>query len=312
MDIIEIAGATKRFGDVRAVDDLSLSVRSGEIFALVGPDGAGKTTTLRMLAGLVEPDVGDIRIAGQDARRPGPAFRDAIGYMAQRFGLYPDLTVGENMAFYADVFDLSESQLAKRGEELLGMTRLTKFRKRRAGQLSGGMKQKLALTCTLLHRPDVLLLDEPTSGVDPVSRREFWVILYGLIRDGLTVFVTTAYLDEAERANRVGLLYDGRLVRCDAPEALKRAMKEKGFRLEGPRLGEARARLEQVEGVVSVSPFGKALHLFLAPETASRETVFEKAGLGELPGLEVTPLTPSLEDVFVTEVRKAAQAGGRA
>lgn len=307
--MIRVREVTKRFDALTAVDELSLSVRSGEIFALVGPDGAGKTTTLRMLAGLVEPDAGEIRVAGHDARHPGPALRDAIGYMAQRFGLYPDLTVEENMAFYADVFDLTASQLASRGEELLGMTRLMPFRKRRAGQLSGGMKQKLALTCTLLHRPALLLLDEPTSGVDPVSRREFWVILYGLVRQGLTVLVTTTYLDEAERANRVGLLYAGRLVRCDAPDALKRAMREQGFRLEGPDLGEVRARLEQVDGVVSVTPFGRALHLFIAPEIATREVVFAQASLA---GLQVTAITPSLEDVFVTEVRKAERSGDRA
>jgi ABC-2 type transport system ATP-binding protein len=221
--IIEIRGLTRRFGDLTAVDHLDLTVGAGEIFGLVGPDGAGKTTTLRMLCGLVDPTEGSARVAGHDVVREPQAVKDRIGYMAQRFGLYQDLTVRENMDFYADLFGIFGDERATLSRQLLEMTRMAPFRDRQAGRLSGGMKQKLALMCTLLHRPQILFLDEPTNGVDPLSRRDFWAILYQLLKDGITVLMTTAYLDEAERCNRVGLMYKGRLIRCDAPEALEQA-----------------------------------------------------------------------------------------
>jgi len=221
--IIETRDLTKRFGDLVAVDRLNLSIPRGEIFGLVGPDGAGKTTTLRMLCGLMNPTEGSARVAGHDVVRESQAVKDQIGYMAQRFGLYGDLTVDENMEFYADLFDITGAERTRLSEELLAMTRMAPFRKRQAGRLSGGMKQKLALMCTLLHHPQILFLDEPTNGVDPVSRRDFWAILYQLLKDGITIFMTTAYLDEAERCNRVGLMHRGRLIRCEAPGEMKRA-----------------------------------------------------------------------------------------
>lgn len=213
---------TRRFGDLTAVDHLNLAVAPGEIFGLVGPDGAGKTTTLRMLCGLVDPSEGLARVAGHDVAREPQEVKDRIGYMAQRFGLYMDLTVQENMDFYADLFGIVGAERTALAGRLLHMTRMEPFRDRRAGQLSGGMKQKLALMCTLLHHPQILFLDEPTNGVDPVSRRDFWAILYQLLKDGITILMATAYLDEAERCNRVGLMHRGRLIRCDAPEILKR------------------------------------------------------------------------------------------
>ena len=219
--IIETRDLTKRFGALTAVDRLNLTVAPGEIFGLVGPDGAGKTTTLRMLCGLMDPTEGSARVAGHDAARESQAVKDRIGYMAQRFGLYQDLTVEENMEFYADLFGIAGEERARLAARLLQMTRMEPFRARRAGQLSGGMKQKLALMCTLLHKPRILFLDEPTNGVDPVSRRDFWAILYELLKDGITIFMTTAYLDEAERCNRVGLIHKGRLIRCSAPELMK-------------------------------------------------------------------------------------------
>jgi ABC-2 type transport system ATP-binding protein len=220
--MIRTHNLTRRFGDLLAVDSLDLEVRRGEIFGLVGPDGAGKTTTLRLLCGLMTPSAGEVWVAGHDvARRPG-AVRDSIGYMAQRFGLYVDLTVDENMAFYADLYGLPRSEREELAVRLLRMTRMEPFRRRLAGQLSGGMKQKLGLMCALLHRPHVLFLDEPTNGVDPLSRRDFWIILHQLVKEGMTVFITTAYLDEAERTNRVGLMHRGRLIACDTPEALRR------------------------------------------------------------------------------------------
>jgi ABC-2 type transport system ATP-binding protein len=221
--IIETRELTRRFGELVAVDHLNLSVGRGEIFGLVGPDGAGKTTTLRMLCGLMDPSEGSASVAGHDVARESQAVKDQIGYMAQRFGLYQDLTVAENMEFYGDLFGITGADRERLTGELLAMTRMAPFRDRQAGKLSGGMKQKLALMCTLLHRPQILFLDEPTNGVDPVSRRDFWVILKRLLDEGITIFMTTAYLDEAERCNRVGLMYKGRLVRCEAPDEMKRA-----------------------------------------------------------------------------------------
>jgi ABC-2 type transport system ATP-binding protein len=219
--IIETRDLTRRFGSLIAVDHLNLAVSPGEIFGLVGPDGAGKTTTLRMLCGLVDPDEGSARVAGHDVARESQQVKDKIGYMAQRFGLYLDLSVEENMDFYADLFGIIGADRAELKGRLLHMTRMEPFRDRQAGRLSGGMRQKLALMCTLLHRPQILFLDEPTNGVDPVSRRDFWAILYELLKQGITILMTTAYLDEAERCNRVGLMHRGRLIRCNSPEALK-------------------------------------------------------------------------------------------
>jgi len=221
--IIETRGLTRRFGELVAVDHLNLAVERGEIFGLVGPDGAGKTTTLRMLCGLMTPSEGSASVAGHDVVTESQAVKDQIGYMAQRFGLYGDLTVDENMTFYADLFGITGRLREDLTAQLLRMTRMEPFRGRQAGRLSGGMKQKLALMCTLLHRPQILFLDEPTNGVDPVSRRDFWAILYQLLKDGITIFMTTAYLDEAERCNRVGLMHRGRLIRCETPEEMKRA-----------------------------------------------------------------------------------------
>ena len=197
--LIETRGLTRRFGAVTAVDHLDLTVNAGEIFGLVGPDGAGKTTTLRLLCGLIDPTEGSAHVGGRDSAREPQAVKDQIGYMAQRFGLYGDLTVQENMDFYADLFGIVGSERAELAARLLRMTRMEPFRERQASRLSGGMKQKLALMCTLLHRPRILFLDEPTNGVDPVSRRDFWTILYQLLKDGITIVMTTAYLDEAER-----------------------------------------------------------------------------------------------------------------
>jgi ABC-2 type transport system ATP-binding protein len=242
--IIETRDLTKRFGALTAVDHLNLSVARGEIFGLVGPDGAGKTTTVRMLCGLMDPNEGSARVAGHDVARESQAVKDQIGYMAQRFGLYADLTVRENMHFYADLFGITGGERDRLSTQLLRMTRMEPFTDRQAGRLSGGMKQKLALMCTLLHHPQILFLDEPTNGVDPVSRRDFWAILYQLLHDGITIFMTTAYLDEAERCNRVGLMHKGKLIRCETPEEMKRATGTAS--LEGAFI----KTIHQVEGLV--------------------------------------------------------------
>jgi ABC-2 type transport system ATP-binding protein len=281
-----------------AVDHLNLEIAEGEIFALVGPDGAGKTTTMRMLCGLMDPTEGHAVVAGHDVSREVEAVKDQIGYMAQRFGLYTDLTVAENMAFYADLFGIVGTERRELSGRLLRMTRMDPFQQRPAGKLSGGMKQKLALMCTLLHKPRVLFLDEPTNGVDPVSRRDFWAILYQLVRDGLTVLVTTAYLDEAERANRVGFMHQGRLIQVDTPAGLKRALPENCYRVTSRDQRATREALQRQPGVLTVQPMGTELHLFLEPEVTSPEKLLSVAPF------EFHQILPSLEDVFIALVRR--------
>ena len=303
--VVQINGLTRRFGAVTAVEDLHLEIRRGEIFGLVGPDGAGKTTTLRVLCGLMNPTAGDVRVAGFDVTRDTNAIKDRIGYMAQRFGLYVDLTVDENMEFYADLFGIPGAERRRLLPELLRMTRMEPFRKRQAAKLSGGMKQKLGLMCTLLHRPEILFLDEPSNGVDPVSRRDFWAILYQLVKDGITVLVTTAYLDEAERCNRVGLMYKGRLIQCDAPDAARLRIPEDCYQVEAPDPRAAREVLLKSEGVLSVEPSGATLHLFLTSARTSPEELRRQLDRDGHGPAVFQRIVPSLEDVFIAQVRKA-------
>jgi ABC-2 type transport system ATP-binding protein len=303
--MIRTRDLTRRFGDLTAVDHLNLEIARGEIFGLVGPDGAGKTTTLRVLCGLLDPTEGEAHVAGYDVARQTHEVKDRIGYMAQRFGLYGDLTVDENMEFYADLFGVPASERARLLPDLLRMTRMEPFRKRQAAKLSGGMKQKLGLMCTLLHRPEVLFLDEPTNGVDPVSRRDFWAILYQLVKDGITVLVTTAYLDEAERCNRVGLMYSGRLILCDAPDAARHQMPEECYQVEAPDPRAARETLIESDGVLCAEPSGDSLHLFL---NAGRTSAAVLSGRLDAQGrgpATFERIVPSLEDVFIALVRKA-------
>jgi ABC-2 type transport system ATP-binding protein len=300
MDAIRTDNLTKRFGAVTAVDGLSLAVAKGELFGLIGPDGAGKTTTLRMLAAIMDPSAGSALVLGRDIVREAESIKGEIGYMSQRFGLYQDLTVSENIDFYADIFGVPRLGRQERVEELLAFSNLTPFRKRRAGNLSGGMKQKLGLACALVHTPRLLLLDEPTNGVDPVSRRDFWRILYRLLGEGVTVFVTTAYLDEADRCHRVGLIHKGRLLACDTPDGLKGLMH--GTILE-VRTADARTAARVLrEGLrgATVGLFGDRVHVAcdepgrVETEVADR---LARAGIG-LSGIR--PIEPSLEDVFVS------------
>ena len=287
-----------KLGALTAVDHLNLDVAEGEIFALVGPDGAGKTTTMRLLTGLMNPTEGRAVVAANDVSKNIDAVKDQIGYMAQRFGLYTDLTVAENMAFYADLFGIVGVERKELSARLLRMTRMEPFQARPAGKLSGGMKQKLALMCTLLHKPRVLFLDEPTNGVDPVSRRDFWAILYHLVRDGLTVFVATAYLDEAERANRVGFMHQGRLIQVDTSAGLKRSLPEACYRITSADHRRTREALEHQPGVLTVQPMGMEMHLFLDPIATSPEKLLSVAPF------EFQRIQPSLEDVFIALVRK--------
>ena len=282
---------TRRFGSVVAVNTLDLAIPKGEVFGLVGPDGAGKTTTLRLLTGLLDADSGTATVAGFNVAEKPEAVRDRIGYMAQKFGLYGDLTVEENMDFYADLFDVGAAELEPLKLKLLAMTRMTPFRDRPAAKLSGGMKQKLALMCTLLHKPEILLLDEPTNGVDPVSRRDFWIILEELIQGGMTLLVTTAYLDEAERCHRVALMHEGRLIRIGTPAELKAALPGECYEVVAPDLRATRAALTGAAGVLSVKPAGAALHVFL------------ESGAPIPPvGGQWEPIQPTLEDVFVAVI----------
>ncbi len=296
--VIQVENLTRRFGAVTAVDHLNLEVSEGEIFGLVGPDGAGKTTTMRMLCGLVNPTEGKVTVVGHDVARDLDSVKDQIGYMAQRFGLYSDLTVEENMMFYSDLFGLLGKERDELSTRLLRMTRMEPFRARAGGKLSGGMKQKLALMCTLLHKPRVLFLDEPTNGVDPVSRRDFWAILYQLVRDGLTVFVTTAYLDEAERANRVGFMHQGKLIRCDTPTALKHGLEEDVYLVKADDSRKTREILAGQPGVLMLQPSGADLHLFLDHKVTSPEK------LAGITPFAYHPISPSLEDVFIALMQK--------
>ena len=298
--VIRIQDLTKRFRGLTAVDQLNLDIARGEIFGLVGPDGAGKTTTLRMLSGLMDPSEGEAWVAGENVVTNPHRVKDRIGYMAQRFGLYVDLTVDENMEFYSDLFGIPQAERERLLPELLRMTRMEPFRKRQAGKLSGGMKQKLGLMCTLLHRPQILLLDEPTNGVDPVSRRDFWAILYQLVKDGITILVTTAYLDEAERCNRVGLMYKGRLIRCESPDLMRSHLDEVCYSVETPNLRAMRDQLRTCEGVLSVESSGDSLHVLIAPAKTSPEQLQQKIG-----PVTFRPIMPSLEDIFIATIRKA-------
>ncbi|HYL73268.1 MAG TPA: ABC transporter ATP-binding protein [Bryobacteraceae bacterium] len=306
--IIRAVGLTRRFGALTAVDHLDLDIARGEIFGLVGPDGAGKTTTLRLLCGLLDPDEGEAWVVGHNVAREVESVKDQIGYMAQRFGLYGDLTVDENMDFYADLFGISKAERDRLLPRLLDMTRMAPFRRRQAGKLSGGMKQKLALMCTLLHHPQVLFLDEPTNGVDPVSRRDFWAILYQLVRDGLTVLITTAYLDEAERCNRVGLMNQGRLISLDSPQALKQTLEEICYEVEAADQRAAREILQAMPGVLTVEPAGAKLHLFLSAERTSAEELQRALVARGIEPKEFRQIIPSLEDVFIGLVRKSEAA----
>jgi len=298
VSMIRIENLTRKFGALTAVDHVNLEVAEGEIFGLVGPDGAGKTTTMRMLCGLMNPTEGKALVAGHDVSVDLEAVKDQIGYMAQRFGLYSDLTVAENMTFYADLFGVTGRERDELTTRLLRMTRMDPFQKRPAGKLSGGMKQKLALMCTLLHKPRVLFLDEPTNGVDPVSRRDFWAILYDLVRGGLTVFVSTAYLDEAERANRVAFLDHGRVIRCDTPAALRKSLDETCYQIRSGDNRALREALSKEPGVLTAEPSGAYLHLFVEPKLTTVEALAARHGF------EFEEILPSLEDVFIALIRK--------
>jgi ABC-2 type transport system ATP-binding protein len=309
---IVVAGLSKSFADVHAVDRLSFDVHPGEIFGLVGPDGAGKTTTLRMLAGVMPPDAGSATVAGSDVVRDPEGAKHHLSYMPQRFGLYEDLTVDENIRFYADLFGVKKNDREARAQQLLGAAGMSEFRKRLAGKLSGGMKQKLGLVCALSHRPKVILLDEPTTGVDPVSRRDFWRILYELISEGVAILTSTAYLDEAERCHRVALLHQGKLLFCDTPRNLKNKLGKGVLSVIGPDPLRLRTALQNAEGISSLVLTGDGIHV-VVDDASRRTTEFQTRLKGEGILLEsIQQITPTIEDLFVDAVTsgKASSSNG--
>ena len=306
---IIVSSLCKRFGELRAVDRLTFEVHPGEIFGLVGPDGAGKTTTLRMLAGVLAADSGSAMVAGCDVVRDPEGAKRHLSYMSQRFGLYEDLTVEENIRFYADLFGVTRRTREPRATELLAAAGLSDFRRRLAGNLSGGMKQKLGLICALIHTPKVILLDEPTNGVDPVSRRDFWRILYSLLAAGVAILTSTSYLDEAERCLRVGLLYQGRLLFCDRPEALRKRFPGEIVAVHASQPARVRDVLSTAPAVRSALLVGDHVHLFV--DNAARRLPEMRARL-EAAGVSydsIGPVEPSIEDVFVSALED--QPGGQ-
>lgn len=302
--IIRAAGLTRRYGQLTAVGDLGFEVRRGELFGVVGPDGAGKTTTLRMLAAILDPTGGDAWIFGHHTVTAARAVQERIAYMSQRFGLYPDLTVLENLHFYADLYGVARRERDASVERLLSFSNMTPFKKRPAGLLSGGMKQKLGLACALIHAPQLLLLDEPTNGVDPVSRRDFWRILYQLVRDGVTILVSTAYLDEAERCSRVALLHEGRVIATDTPLGLKRLIKGTTLEIEAPDARRAAALLRGEPGIGSVALFGNRVNA-IASGRDGGEAVARALRAGGIEPTSIRTIQPSLENVFMALVEQS-------
>ena len=304
MDAIRFDQLTKRYGAVKALDAVSIAVARGEMFGVIGPDGAGKTTAIRVACGLLRSDEGRVTVLGHDPVREHRAVTNVIGYLSQRFSLYGDLTIDENIAFFAEIHGVSRYHDAR--NRLLDMTQLTPFRGRRADRLSGGMKQKLALACTLVHEPKVLLLDEPTTGVDPVSRREFWKLLSEFLTEGLTIVMATPYLDEAERCMRVALLHEGKLLAIDRPSVLQATL--------GGRLIEVIAEtarppvdvLAAAPGVEDVQTFGDRAHVRIAGGTQAQGIANVTGALGAQ-GIRIVsarPVPATLEDVFIALITK--------
>ncbi len=306
--IIETHKLTRDFKKTRAVDSLSLSIQPGELFGLVGPDGAGKTTTLRLLAGLLNITEGSAQIAGYDLAHQSEAIKPKVGYMAQRFSLYGELSVLENLDFFSELYDVKAAGLAERKERLLAFANLTEFKDRRAKHLSGGMKKKLALACTLVHQPEILLLDEPTTGVDPVSRREFWDILTDLHLEGTTIVVSTPYMDEADRCSRVGLMYEGNLVVCAPPQEIRGQVRGELIEVRPDDWQAARDLLEQLPSVLEMQTYGDVLHIFV--ESAERALPEIKVTLDErkLSYRSIRRAMPRMEEAFISLITRLEEA----
>lgn len=308
MPALQLESVTRTYGAVVALRDVSMAIEPGEMFGLIGPDGAGKTTAIRLMCGLLKPDAGSVRVLGRDPLREHRQVTRALGYLSQRFSLYGDLSVDENISFFAEIHGLSmrDPVIRHRRDRLLELTQLVPFRSRLAEQLSGGMKQKLALTCTLVHEPRIILLDEPTTGVDPVSRREFWKLLSEFLAQGITILMATPYLDEAERCTRVGLLHEGRLVALDTPANLRAGLPGIVLEVIAPDRDRAIPLLERMPGVTDVQLFGERAHVRIASDAP----LADPAGLAsalKTAGVDVESVRrvpASLEDVFIARVAK--------
>ncbi len=304
--IIQTDGLTRLFKEHRAVDALDLSIQPGELFGLVGPDGAGKTTTLRLLTGLLKISSGSGSVAGFDLGTQPEEIKRHIGYMAQEFSLYSELTVLENLRFFAELYDVAKEEFALRSERLLKFAALSPFKDRRADHLSGGMQKKLALACTLIHEPKILILDEPTTGVDPISRREFWDILAELHINGTTVIVSTPYMDEADRCSRVGLMYEGRMVVCDNPEAIRSQLEGEVVQVRSDDWQAARVVLGELPGILETQSYGEAIHLVVdsaAKRMPEIQVALEEKGVGIR---EIRPAPPRMEEAFISIIRSLA------
>jgi ABC-2 type transport system ATP-binding protein len=302
--IISTEQLTRDFKDNRAVDSLNLTIQRGEIFGLVGPDGAGKTTTLRLLAGILDISEGSAQVAGYDLARQSEALKSSIGYMAQQFSLYGELSVLENLEFFAELFDVIGEVRKTRISRLLGFARLEEFHDRRAAHLSGGMQKKLALACTLINEPEILLLDEPTTGVDPVSRREFWDILTDLHLAGTTIVVSTPYMDEAERCSRVGLMHSGRIIVCDDPIRIRQMVEGELVEIRTDNWQVARKAMQKLPGVLEVQVFGENLRVFLDPSQRALPEIISGLLDSDVSLRGVRKVEPRMEEAFISLIRK--------
>ncbi|MDD2875925.1 MAG: ABC transporter ATP-binding protein [Acidiphilium sp.] len=293
------SGLSRRFGALEAVRDVNFAVATGEIFGLVGPDGAGKTTVMRILAGVLRPDSGQVMLDGVDVGAEPERAKSHLSYMPQRFGLYEDMTVTENIFFYAELFAVPRQERRTRGDQLLAAAGLLEFRGRLAGQLSGGMKQKLGLVCALIHTPRVLLLDEPTTGVDPVSRRDFWGILYGLRESGVTIVLSTAYMDEAERCSRLALLHAGQIRACDTPARLKQAMPGALLAITGGDPRAVRDALDSAPGVLGLLLMGDRVNARVDDDARRSPELHARLAAAGITVAAIERIEPGIEDVFV-------------
>jgi ABC-2 type transport system ATP-binding protein len=305
---LRVESLTRRFGELTAVDGVSFEVAPGELFGLVGPDGAGKTTTLRMLAGVLVPTAGDALLGGVSVARTPERVKPRLAYMSQRFGLYADLTVAENLHFYADLYQVPPKERRERLDRLYHFSNLGPFHDRLAGQLSGGMKQKLGLSCALIHQPELLLLDEPTFGVDPISRRDLWLIVHEMVAQGVTAVVSTAYMDEAERFDRLAFLHLGRLLAIDSPAGLQGSLAGEILELRIDRIREAREAAARLPQVRRAALFGDRLHLTLGSAAADGPAVTDALRRAGFEPQRVRPIVPSLEDAFIERIAGAGES----
>lgn len=295
---IETFDLTKRFDNTTALERLNLKIKKGDLFGLVGPDGAGKTTILRLLSGILKPTSGTAKVAGFNIIKESERLKEHIGYMPQRFGLYEDLTVEENLDFFSDIFEIPKKERGERIRELMDFSRLHPFRKYLAGNLSGGMKQKLGLSCVLIHRPEILLLDEPTTGVDPSSRRDFWKILFQQLKQGVTIFISTPYMDEAERCHRVGMLYKGNLLAIDTPDEIKKLLTGFLFEISTDKPRKAWEVAQKSDAATGSVLFGDRLHILVKDPEKDIKTIENEFARSNIKIDSLQRISPTLEDVF--------------